>query len=200
MGIKFPNPGSNNIFIFYCESPALVFQKSVTSKCISIPFLLISTKLFSSILFTFCKSLLHEKSWHQYHRLHMARLLQIDVRFSRSFAGIYQSVFLPRNTPIFTLGMDKIADGLMADGDGSVGDLICLYKRDGHFAFASAYLSLPHQFGMSSFNVTVFRCSKSSIISIFSFSSFQSDKYMSFPIRTILWFFLKALFYSSWKA
>ena len=46
----------------------------------------------------------------------MARLLQIDVRFSRSFAGIYQSVFLPRNTPIFTLGMDKIADGLMADG------------------------------------------------------------------------------------
>ena len=49
-------------------------------------------------------------------RLHMARLLQIDVRFSRSFAGIYQSVFLPRNTPIFTLGMDKIADGLMADG------------------------------------------------------------------------------------
>lgn len=57
--------------------------------------------------------------------------------------------------------------------DGSAGDLICLYKRDGHFAFASAYLSLPHQFGMSSFNVTVFRCSKSSIISIFSFSSFN---------------------------
>lgn len=57
--------------------------------------------------------------------------------------------------------------------DGRVGDLICLYKRDGHFAFASAYLSLPHQFGMSSFNVTVFRCSKSSIISIFSFSSFN---------------------------
>ena len=27
MGIKFPNPGSNNIFIFYFESPALVFQK-----------------------------------------------------------------------------------------------------------------------------------------------------------------------------
>ena len=25
-------------------------------------------------------------------------------------------MFLPRNTPIFTLGMDKIADGLMADG------------------------------------------------------------------------------------
>lgn len=46
----------------------------------------------------------------------MARLLQIDVKFSRSFAGIYQSVFLLRNTPIFTLGMDKIADGLMADG------------------------------------------------------------------------------------
>lgn len=46
----------------------------------------------------------------------MARLLQIDVRFSQSFAGIYQSVFSPRNTPIFTLGMDKIADGLMADG------------------------------------------------------------------------------------
>ena len=183
---------------------------------------------------------------------HVVRLLQIDVRFSRSFAGIYQSVFLPRNTAIFTLGMDKIADGVMADGiltsagktkwhtstinkilrnekymgddllqktyitdfltkkriknngtvpqyyvegdheaiipkelfmrcrqslsaagDGSVGDLIYLYKRDGHFAFASAYLSLPHQFGRSSFNVTVFRCSKSSIISIFSFSSFN---------------------------
>ena len=40
---------------------------------------------------------------HQYHALHMARLLQIDVRFLRSFAGIYQSVFFPRNTPIFTL-------------------------------------------------------------------------------------------------
>ncbi|WP_197675344.1 recombinase family protein [Murdochiella vaginalis] len=53
---------------------------------------------------------------HQCHALNMTRLLQIDVRFSRSFAGIYQSVFLPRNTPIFTLGMDRIADGLMADG------------------------------------------------------------------------------------
>ena len=33
----------------------------------------------------------------------MARLLQIDVKYLRSFAGIYQSVVLPKNAPIFTL-------------------------------------------------------------------------------------------------